>query len=218
VSRVCSRLRLLVVVKKTAQVGTARFCTAPPCTPRCKAPAPRWVSIASQFRLGLRWVNRWPGSSRWTPPYHQGARGHVMGRVPHLRGATRHAIASRAVDNGSGMYVAAQGQPRVSLARTRRHRRRSQVRRTDRWGGNSPRLARHGSAWSRVQVRVTTANGCFMAQRPTDAASGLLGLDGLAAGTQGSTQSWHANGHGRQGPETPVAGALGRNRRPWTGV
>jgi len=81
------------------------------------------------------------------------------------------------------------GQPRVSLARTRRHGRRSQVRRTDRWGGNSPRLARHGSAWSRVQVRVTTANGCFMAQRPTDAASGLLGLDGLAAGTQGSTQS-----------------------------
>jgi len=32
------------------------------------------------------------------------------------------------------MYVAAQGQPRVSLARTRRHGRRSQVRRTDRWG------------------------------------------------------------------------------------
>ena len=122
-------------------------------------------------------------------PYHQGVRGHVLGRVPHLRGATRHAIASRAVDNGSGMYVAAQGQPRVSLARTRRHGRRSQVRGTDRWGGNSPRLARHGSAWSRVQVRVTTANGCFMAQRPTDAASGLLGLDGLAAGTQGSTQS-----------------------------
>jgi hypothetical protein len=38
----------------------------------------------------------------------------------------------------------------------------------------SPRLARHGSRKEPGQVRVTTANGCFMAPRPTDAASGLL--------------------------------------------
>ena len=40
----------------------------------------------------------------------------------------------------------------------------------------SPRLARHGTRWSRWQVRVTTANGCFMALRPTDTASGLLAM------------------------------------------
>ena len=56
-------------------------------------------------------------------------------------------------------------------------------------GEESPRLARLGSERSRLLVRVTTANGCFMAPRPTERRPACLRYVDLVAGTQGSMRS-----------------------------
>ena len=115
--QVCSRCRLLVVVKMSIQASAERFCKAPPRTSKCMAPASRRMQAAAQADLGSLGCSLTRCFPLEELPYHRGERGRVYSGVPRLRGATKHTGASRAVDEGSGWSCAAVGQ-RTSQART----------------------------------------------------------------------------------------------------
>jgi len=89
--QVCSRCRLLVVVKMSIQASAERFCKAPPRTSKCMAPASRRMQAAAQADLGSLGCSLTRCFPLEELPYHRGERGRVIqpGAAPQ-RGDKAH--------------------------------------------------------------------------------------------------------------------------------
>jgi hypothetical protein len=165
-----------VDLKKTTQVSAEHFCRAPPRTSECKACAHldgcAWPPRLDWDSLGFFSDPMLPVGRAPLPPGGTGPSSRIG--CCASTGATKHTGASRAIDEGSGMSCVAARQ-RTSQASASAAPAASKGPMNGSMGEGLHRVLR-GTALgrSRGQVRVTTANGCFMAPRPTDAASGLL--------------------------------------------
>ena len=131
--------------------------------------------VSTGIRLGSSVTRCFPLEE---PPYHQGARGRRLGSgAAPQRGDKAH---GRLKGGRRRLGYVMRGSKAAHVAGERIGSAcdlEGSDERIDR-GRASPRLARHGSQKEPGQVRVTTANGCFMTPRPTDTASGLLVIDG----------------------------------------
>jgi hypothetical protein len=118
-SRVRSRSRLQVVCKKIYPGRCAAFPQgAPPCTLRCKAPASRWMPIASQAGLGSLGSSLTRCFPLEGPPTTRGhgAASEIECCASEGRQHTGASSRAGAVDEGSGWSCTAFGQHTIAGA------------------------------------------------------------------------------------------------------